>query len=99
LSKVKENILLSQDLTMEVESKLRKTYNKRKLGKQQKEIAANIAGVIIANEDSKDWIESVDKYIAKPVDSNQIRTTEIQKIAYEHQVDDFLASILYSSKI
>jgi len=99
LSKVKENILLSQDLTMEVESKLRKTHNKRKLGKQQKEIAASIAEIIIANEDSKDWVKSVDKYIAKPVDTNQARTTEIQRIAYEHQVDDFLASILYSSKI
>ena len=32
------------------------------------------------------------------IDRNEDRVKEIQSIAYEHQVDDFLAGILYCSK-
>ena len=40
----------------------------------------------------------VKEYVANPVDTNPDRIEQIQSLAAEHQVDDYLASILYLSK-
>ena len=55
--------------------------------------------IIIANEDPSYWKDNISKYITNPIDSDEGRIKEIREIAYEHQVDDYLASILYNSKI
>ena len=99
LSKVRDNLILAQNLVPEVENQLRKFHKKRKLSQQQKEVASEIASIIIANEDPSCWKDNVSKYITNPIDSNEGRVKEIREIAYEHQVDDYLASILYNSKI
>ncbi len=99
LSKVRDNLILAQNLVPEVENQLRKFHKKRKLSQQQKEVASEIASIIIANEDPSCWKDNVSKYITNPIDSNEGRIKEIREIAYEHQVDDYLASILYNSKI
>ena len=99
LSKVRDNLILAQNLVPEVENQLRKFHKKRKLSQQQKEVASEIASIIIANENPSCWKDNVSKYITNPIDSNEGRIKEIREIAYEHQVDDYLASILYNSKI
>ena len=99
LSKVRDNLILAQNLVPEVENQLRKFHKKRKLSQQQKEVASEIASIIIANEDPSCWKDNVSKYISNPIDSDEGRIKEIREIAYEHQVDDYLASILYNSKI
>jgi len=99
LSKVRDNLVLAQNLIPEVESQLRKFHKKRKLSQQQKEVASEIASIIIANETPSSWKKKISSYISNPVDSNEERIKEIREIAYEHQVDDYLASILYNSKI
>ena len=99
LSKVRDNLILAQNLIPEVENQLRKFHKKRKLSQQQKEVASEIASIIIANENPSCWKDNVSKYITNPIDSNEGRIKEIIQIAYEHQVDDYLASILYNSKI
>lgn len=99
LSKVRDNLILAQNLVPEVENQLRKFHKKRKLSQQQKEVASEIASIIIANEDPSYWKDNISKYITNPIDSNEGRIKEIREIAYEHQVDDYLASILYNSKI
>jgi hypothetical protein len=53
----------------------------------------------MANEDKKDWIKKSQTYINKPVDTNHEMVEATQSIAYEHQLDDWLASILRESKI
>tara|TARA_Y100001938_G_scaffold145835_1_gene223412 strand:- start:216 stop:1262 length:1047 start_codon:yes stop_codon:yes gene_type:complete len=98
LSKVQENMSKAQTLVPEVEKELRKIHNKKRLSKQQKEVAQQICGVIIANEEPEDWKQKVSKYCKNPVDTNDERITEINEIACEHQVDHYLASILYVSK-
>tara|TARA_B100000287_G_scaffold429840_1_gene483916 strand:+ start:1401 stop:3374 length:1974 start_codon:yes stop_codon:yes gene_type:complete len=98
LSKVQENMAKAHTLVPEVEKELRKIHNKKRLSKQQKEVAQQICGVIIANEEPKDWKQKVSKYCKNPVDTNDERITEINEIACEHQVDHYLASILYVSK-
>ena len=98
LSRVKDNLILAQELVTEVESSLRKLHKKRKLSQLQKDVAVEIASVIIANEDPENWKPKTNEYCQSPVDTNMDRIKDIREIAFEHQVDDYLASILYNSK-
>jgi hypothetical protein len=99
VEKIKENLLAAQKLNDQVEAALRKKHNKRKLSKAQKEVAFQLSEVIISNEDSQNWVSKIDKYISAPADTNKEKVKEINEIAYEHQVDSYLASILSNSKI
>ena len=70
----------------------------KRLNKAQKEIATNVAEIIIANEPQENWKDSVDGYCKSPVDKNHDMVQEISDIAIEHQVNTFMASILYHSQ-
>ena len=99
LSKVTENLTLASKLNKDVEVELRKAHDIKRLSKQQKEVAENITELIIANEDPKDWNNKKAKsYVKKPVDKNPDRVKGVEEIAAEHQIDPYLASILYASK-
>jgi hypothetical protein len=97
MEKVKENLISAQKLNIEVEKSLRKKHGIRKLSRKQKEIAEQISEIIVANEEPLDWSESINKYLEKPEDKNKDRVRQIELIAMEHQVDYYLASILYAS--
>lgn len=96
--KIKENILAIQDLEEEVKSAVRKKFNVKKLSNQQKEDAEKISEIIIANESPNDWKSKIQEYLEKPFDQNQNQIANIQEIASEHQVTNYLASLLYHSK-
>jgi hypothetical protein len=98
LSKVTENMTAANKVFKAVESELRKVHKIKRMSAQQKKIAEEVACLIIANEEVGNWEKSVNKYVKKPVDHNPERIKEIREIAVEHQVDDYLASILYASK-
>lgn len=98
LTKVTDNMVAANKLFKAVEAGLRKQHKIKRLSKQQKEIAEGIACLIIANEEVKNWEKNISKYIKKPVDHNHERIKEIREIAGEHQIDDYLASILLASK-
>jgi hypothetical protein len=98
LSMVTENMAAANKLFKSVEAGLRKTHEIKRLSKQQKQVAEDIACLIIANEEVEDWNDNIEKYIKKPIDHNPDRIKEIHEIAAEHQIDDYLASILYASK-
>ena len=95
---VRANIVKSQNLEKEVEKELRKMHKRTRLTKAQKEIAQTIGHIIIANEVPKDWEKSVKKYCKTPVDQNEKQVGAVEEIAFEHQLDTFMASILYHSK-
>ena len=97
-NKIKDNMLLFQDLEKNVEAHLRKTHKVKRLNKSQKEVATNVAEVIIANENPSDWKESIAGYCEKPVDKNHDVVEEISEICLEHQVNMFMGSVLYHSK-
>jgi len=97
-SRVKENILLSQTLEKEVEVNLRKIHKVKRLNKKQKAVAESITSVIITNEPTENWKNSIEDYCKKPVDKNHDMVKEITDIAIEHQVNMFMAGILYHSK-
>jgi hypothetical protein len=96
--KIKDNILASQNLEEEVKSAVRKKFNVKKLSNQQKESAENISEIIIANEIPENWKSKIEEYIEKPFDQNQEQINNIQEIAAEHQVSNYIASLLYHSK-
>ena len=81
-----------------VEASLRKKHKIKRLSKTQKQVAEEIGSVIIANEDPSDWEGKINDYVKKPVDRNPERIAEVREIAAKHQVDDYLASILFISK-
>ena len=99
LSKVKENLVLAQKLEEEVSSALRKKHNLKKLSYNQKEVAEQISKIIVANESPENWVSKIEDYIKQPVDQNQEVVASVNSIAYDHQVDSYLASILYHSKV
>ena len=95
LSKIKDNMILASALQEEVGNKL-KGKNKE-LNSDQLEIVKEITHLIIANEEPKDWLVKAEEYIKLPVDKNPDRIKQIQDIAFEHSLDDYLASILLAS--
>jgi hypothetical protein len=101
LKKVKENFDLASKLSDKVEGVLMTKHKLKKLSNEQIEVAGQIAGLVVANEDPKDWnkVTKIRKYIKAPLDTNPKRIKEIQTIALEHQVDEYVASILYVSRV
>ena len=90
-------MLLAQELKTEVEKELRKKHKIKRLNKEQKKVAEQISELIIANEESEDWKNNIKAYTEKPVDQNKQRVNQIHEVASEHQVDFYLASLLYAS--
>ncbi len=98
LNKVTDNLAKASKLFKTVEASLRKKHKIKRLNKQQKQVAEDIACIIIANENPNDWDKKVPQYVQKPVDTNHDRIAEVREISCEHQIDDYLASILLASK-
>ena len=95
---IRINIVKSQNLEKEVEKELRKIHERTRLTKDQKQIAQTIGHIIIANESPDNWEKSVKKYCKTPMDQNEKQVRSVEEIALEHQLDTFMASILYHSK-
>ena len=98
LTKVKDSFIEADKLNKRVETSLKRKHGVKELNEDQKAIAFDITKIIVANEEPKNWSKKAKDYIKSPVDTNPDRIKEIQIIAAEHQVDDYLASILYLSK-
>lgn len=98
LKKVGENMMIAQKVVALTETALKKHHKIKKLNDEQKKVAEQIAYVVISNEDASDWESKIESYISSPTDTNPERIKAIREIASEHQVDDYLASILYVSK-
>jgi len=97
LGKIKENMILAQKLSTEVAKTLRRIHKIKRFTNKQKQVAEDIAETIISNEIPDNWLESVEKYCETPIDHNPERVKIVQNIAYEHQLDTYLASLLASS--
>jgi len=98
LSKLQNNMLLSQDLEKEISAYLKGKYKIKRLSDLQKSVASDVMNVIIANEEPENWKNLVQEYCENPVDKNAERVRQVLSIAAEHQVDNYMAGLLYSSK-
>ena len=98
LDKIKDNFIKADKTFKKVSGLLKRKFKKKTLTKSQTEVAQGITSIILANEDIKNWELKAKDYVKNPIDTNKKRIKEIQEIAYAHQIDDYLASILYVSK-
>jgi hypothetical protein len=99
VTKLKDIVEATNRLGVEVENILKKKHKLKKLNDKQKEVALDITKIIVANEEKSNWTSKISEYIDSPVDKNQKTVEEIHVIACEHQVDSYMASLLYHSKI
>jgi hypothetical protein len=97
--KVKENMVMAQQLETRVMAALKEKHNIKRFSKLQKEVATGMVEMIMANEEPSRWLEKVQDYCDKPEDTNHTRVTEVNKIAVAHQLDNYLASLLLASKV
>ena len=91
-------MILAQKLSSKLETELKKKHKIKELTKDQEGIVSQIADIVIVNEDPKSWIRAAKGYLSKPIDKKPKRVKEVQDIAAYHQVDEYLAGILYASK-
>lgn len=96
--KLRDNMILSQEVEKEVQSFLKKKYKVKKLTDQQQAVASEILTVITANEEPSDWSKSVATYCENPTDQKQDRVNLVLSVAAEHQVENNIAALLYSSR-
>lgn len=99
LTKVKENLILAQKLQEEVSNFLKKKHNIKRITTDQKSVIDQISKIIISNEHPENWLTSVSKYTQDPYDKNKYMVNDILNISKDHQIDTYLGSILYHSKI
>lgn len=99
LTKIKETLIYAQRLQEEIASFLKKKHNLKKMTNEQKSVIDQISKIIISNEAPEYWIKSINKYVQQPLDTNRPMVDEILNISRDHQVDTYLGSILYHSKI
>jgi len=99
VTKLKDVVEATNKLGDEIENLLKKKHKLKKLNDKQKEVALDITKIIVANEEKNNWSSKIAEYVQSPVDKNAKRIEEIHEIACEHQVDSYMASLLYHSKI
>lgn len=95
--KIKENIILADELKQRTEAKLLKKFKLKELKEEQKGIAGELVNVILANEEPSNWVSSIDEYIKNPVDKNKERVERLNDICIEHGVDEFVGGVLLAS--
>lgn len=97
LSKMKENMILAAQLQSKIEDHLKKLHKLKKLSQSQKDVAESISEIIICNELPSVWVEKIQEYSEKPVDKNPERIKQITELASKHNVNTYLASLLFAS--
>ena len=98
LPKIKENMIIAQQLDDAITAHLKKKFKIKKLSETQAEVASAISSTVMANEEPEKWVESVATYCEKPANSNPERVQQVDEIAATHGVDTYLASLLYASR-
>lgn len=98
ITALRDNFILSQEVEKDIASYLKKKHKVKKLSEQQQAVASEILTVIVANEEPSDWKASVPTYCENPVDQKQSRVNKVLGVAAEHQVDNCVAGLLYSSR-
>tara|TARA_B100000287_G_scaffold434951_1_gene501110 strand:+ start:8863 stop:10797 length:1935 start_codon:yes stop_codon:yes gene_type:complete len=99
VEKIKENLVLAEKLESEIQEQLKLKYENKRVTNKIRALSEEISKVVMANEEPDKWLEKCKEYIANPIDANHNRVSEVEAIACEHQVDDYLASLLRASKI
>jgi transcription termination factor NusB len=79
---------------------LKKKYKIKKLNQAQKNIALDVANIIVSSEEKTNWTKSINNYIENPISDvtkNEI-SKEVFDIAAYHEIGPDEAAVLYHSK-
>jgi hypothetical protein len=91
---------LAESLKEKVEKAAKKKFKiKNSLSDSQKEVCQTLAKTIITLEPKENWEKSVDKYFNELPQVPKEVMQNIISIASEHDLTDWLATIVYKSKI
>jgi hypothetical protein len=98
-TKIKDIVVLADKLESNVKSQLKKSFKIKQLSEKQNSIAKKIAELIMTNEEVSDWenTEKIKSYCLNPVDTNPERVNNLNKIAADHGLNNYMASILLNS--
>ena len=77
---------------------LKRKHKLKTLNENQKGVVDSISELVIVNEAPEDWISKAKDYVNKPVDKNVDRVRQVESIAATHQIDSYLAGIMFASK-
>lgn len=85
----------------EVQGLLKKKYGKRRLNKQQKEVAEGISEAIIVGSELSDWKKVAGSIMKSPTALDKLGImNSVQDLACEHDLNTYAAALLHhSSKI
>ena len=92
VEKIKESLALAEKLEAEIQEKLKLKYENKRVTNKIRNLSSELCKIVMANESSDNWLEKVSEYINNPADTNEEAIKEIQSIALEHQVDEYLGS-------
>lgn len=97
--KVKDNLIIANSLLLDVKSKLSEKFKVKELTEDQSDIAESLTESIMMNEPLENWNESyASKYISNPDFTNEEKYKSVQELAYEHQLDNYSAAVLFESE-
>lgn len=97
--KVKENMIIAQELEKAVMSNMKEKHGIKKFNKLQKDVCATIVLQIMSNEEPDKWLAESSAYCENLEDKNHSRVSEVNKIAVTHSIDNYLASLMLASKV
>jgi len=98
LFSIKDNVIKMQELEGALNEQLKKTHKIARLTKAQKLVSEQLAHLIVVNEEPENWTTSIASYLQSPVDKNIKRVEAVMEIAAYHDIDPYLAGILYISQ-
>ncbi len=98
-----KSIILELSAATELESvicdKLKKKFKIKRLNDAQTAIAHSLTKSIIVNEEKTEWTNKIEEYIKSPKEIPLETGAKIDEISLKYNVDSFVASVLYKSKI
>lgn len=99
LQKIKANLVLASKLEDNLIKELKKRHKiKGELSDQQKEIISELQVIIMSENDPTIWTDKIREYLDNPLPKSIDRQTKINDIAYQHQINNYIAAILINSE-
>ena len=98
LTKLRENMLLAQATQEKIEAFLKKKHKIKKLDDKQQSVASDILSLLVINEEPTQWESKFKDYCEGQADRNHQRVGQVLDVAANHQLDSYVAGLLYSSR-
>jgi hypothetical protein len=100
-SLVRTNLILASDLNKQLEQKLLKKFNLEKLDESQSQLKDVLQESIMLSEPASNWTNEavIEDYISNPDKKNEERFNYCLEIGANHEVNDYLSSIIANSQI